>query len=337
MVLDDLGVVAHDLGELTVARDCYERALALERAFGDRRFEGITLGHLGLIAHHLDDLEGAQSLYREALALHREHGDRRFEGFAHAFLAAAMLERTELDEAQRSLETAAAIDARLGDIDSGALLAGIGCAVAAAAGRIASGRAILARSRIELASRDEEALRRMLDIFGMALEVAEARRARVEGRPEAARGHLDAVRQALARGERPSCVEQRLAHRVVGRLLDLEVGAGPPTLVADDGSWFDSGAGRVPLGTRRALSRMLAKLAREQQGAPERSVGVDALFQAGWPGERAAEGAARRRVYVGIDTLRSLGLRTAIVQRDRGYFLDRGVEVRAAAASLNEP
>lgn len=78
---------------------------------------------------------------------------------------------------------------------------------------------------------------------------------------------------------------------------------------------------------------MLARLAREREVAPGRSVALDALFEAGWPGETVLEASARRRVYVGIDTLRSLGLRSAIVQRDRGYGLGSAVEVRPA---LNE-
>ena len=334
VVLDDLGVVAHDLGELTVARDSYERALALERVVGDRRFEGITLGHLGLIAHELGDVEGAEAFYREALAKHRDSDDRRFEGFAHAFLATAMVERFDLEGAERSLEAAAAIDARLGDVDSGVLLAGIGCAVAAASGRIALGREILVRAQLELAGRDDEALQRTLTTFAAALRIAEARRARAEGRSDDERAHLDAVREALAPGQCPRSIEERLAQRVVARLMEREVGS-PAVVVGADGTWFENDGRRVSLRTRRALALMLAKLAKERRDAPGQSVGMEALFEAGWPGERVPEASAKRRVYVGIDTLRSAGLRSAIAQRDRGYLLDPAVEVRDGPG-LNE-
>ncbi len=333
VVLDDLGVVAHDLGDLVLAREAYERALPLERVAGDRRFEGITLGHLGLVAHDLGDLARAESFHREALAIHRAIDDRRFEGLAHAFLAAVMLERGDVDAAERALSEASAIDARLGDVDSGALLAGIGCAVAAASGRIAPARELILRSRSDLAARDDDALRRALDLFALSVDVAEARRARTEGRDDDARARLERVHGALAEAGPPACIEERLARRVVGRLLDEECSGATRTLVADDGTWFESGGRRVSLRTRRALAGMLARLAREREVAPGRSVALDALFEAGWPGETVLEASARRRVYVGIDTLRSLGLRSAIVQRDRGYGLGSAVEVRPA---LNE-
>lgn len=323
-VLDDLGVVAHDLGELTAARELYERALALERMTGDLRFQGITLGHLGLVAHDLEDLAEAEIRYREALVCHRASDDRRFEVFAHAFLAAVMLERADTDAARLSIAAATAIDARLGDIDSGVVLAGIECALHAAAGDILACGERLARARAELAQRDDEALRRVLDVFGTALAVAQARRAREEGRLEEAEARLATAREP---GAPPRCVEERLARRVLRHLLGVELGARRSPVVSEDGTWFECGAGRISLATRRALALMLARLAHERRLAPSRSVGIDALFEAGWPGERVSPASARRRVYVGIDTLRSLGLREALVQRDRGYLLDPRVEI----------
>ncbi len=334
MVLDDLGVVAHDLGELAAARELYERALPLERIVGDRRFEGITLVHLGIVAHDLGDLDGADRLYREALARHRESGDRRFEGFAHAFLAALSIERADVRAARQSIDAAAAIDARLGDVDSGVLLAGVGCAVFAANGEIVDARELLTRARAELVGRDDTALRSALDVFGAALAVAEARRARAEGR--VADVHLEAARAALTPGTPPRSVEERLARRLVGHLLDIETGARAATVIADDGSWFEAGGARTSLATRRALGLVLARLAHERRAAPGRSVGIDALFEAGWPGERVPAASARRRVYVGIDTLRSLGLRTAIVQRERGYLLDTTVQTVGPQNDLND-
>jgi hypothetical protein len=279
------------------------------------------------VAHDLGDLVGAEARYREALACHRATDDRRFEVFAHAFLAALMMERADLDAARQSIATATAIDARLGDVDSGVVLAGIECALHAAAGDILACGERLARARADLAQRDDEALRRVLDVFGAALAIAQARRAREEGRTEEAEARLAAARAVVTPGTPPRCIEERLARRVVGHLLGVELGARPSPVVGEDGTWFESGAGRVSLATRRALALMLARLAHERRVAPSRSVSIDALFAAGWPGERVPEASARRRVYVGIDTLRSLGLREAILQRERGYFLDPAVAI----------
>ena len=327
MVLDDLGVVAHDLGELAAAREFYERALALERIVSDRRFEGITLGHLGLVAYDLGDVSLALRYYRDALDRHRESDDRRFEGFAFAFRAAAEIEQMDLDSAKQSLQAAAAIDARLGDVDSGVLLAGLHCAVAAASGDIVGAREVLARARVDLAVRDEDAIRRMLDVFAGGLAIAEARRAREEGRAQDEKGHVEAVRRAIQPGFPPASVEERFARRVVERLRDVVLGPRAPVAVGIGGTWLDAGDGKVSLGTRRSLARMLARLAEEGRAFPGRSVSIEALFAAGWPGDRALAGPARRRVYVGIDTLRALGLKAAIVQRDRGYLLDPSVDI----------
>ncbi len=325
MVSDDLGVVAHDRGELAAAREYYERALSLERLAGDRRFEGITLGHLGLVAHDLGDLDQAQELYREALVCHRESADPRFEGFAHAFVAALELERLHFEGARKAIDAAASIDARLGEVDSGALLAGLACALAAATGQIVRGREILARAHLDLAERDDTALRRMLSVFGAALEIAEARRARVEGRVDDVSRHLERAESALA--SEPRCVEESIARRVVTRLSEVDFGSRAIAVIASDGSWFETRHGRVSVATRRALALMLARLAAEHRSSPGRGVSLSALFDAGWPGDRINDASARRRVYVGIDTLRSLGLRTALVQRERGYFLDPNVKV----------
>jgi predicted ATPase len=327
VVHDDLGVVAHDLGDATRAREHYERALALERVVGDRRFEGITLLHLGLVAYDVGDVEHATAYYAEALAIHRATGDRRFEGFALAASAALALERGELDDARRSLDDAAAIDARLGTMDSGVLLAGLECAFAAATGAIARAHEIALRARSELSRRDDAGLSHMLDVFASAIGIAEANRANVEKRFADEAAHVEAVERALAPSPSTGYLEEKLARRVVSRLLASRPGAMRRVVVASDGEWFTCGAERVSLARRRSLALLLARLA----GSPGRSVAIDDLFAAGWPGERVPAASAKRRVYVGIDTLRSLGLRDAILQHERGYMLAPNVEI-----ALNE-
>jgi hypothetical protein len=115
----------------------------------------------------------------------------------------------------------------------------------------------------------------------------------------------------------------------VRRLHDRE----SATTVAADGTWFESEGRRVSLTTRRALAGMLAKLAGDKRAAPGRTVSLEALFDAGWPGEVVPEASRRRRVYVGIDTLRTLGLRAALLQKDRGYLLAKETVVADAADS----
>jgi hypothetical protein len=52
-----------------------------------------------------------------------------------------------------------------------------------------------------------------------------------------------------------------------------------------------------------------------------RPLTLDALFEAGWPGEHIVQTAAHRRVYTAIGTLRDLGLRDVLIRRDDGYLL----------------
>jgi hypothetical protein len=59
---------------------------------------------------------------------------------------------------------------------------------------------------------------------------------------------------------------------------------------------------------------------------------LDALLQAGWPGERVVPSAGANRVYVALTTLRKLGLRHFLLSRDDGYLLDPALPVRRVDA-----
>ncbi len=57
------------------------------------------------------------------------------------------------------------------------------------------------------------------------------------------------------------------------------------------------------------------------------ALSLDALFEAGWPGENIVQSAAHRRVYTAIGTLRDLGLRDVLIRRDDGYLLATDVRL----------
>jgi hypothetical protein len=59
-------------------------------------------------------------------------------------------------------------------------------------------------------------------------------------------------------------------------------------------------------------------------------LGVPALAEAGWPGERILVEAAATRVRVAIATLRKLGLREVLLTRDEGYLIDPEVDLRVS-------
>ncbi len=72
----------------------------------------------------------------------------------------------------------------------------------------------------------------------------------------------------------------------------------------------------------RAARLVLAALVQRRLAAPGVALPLDALFEAGWPGERIARKAAANRVYVTLTKIKNLGLRGLILSRDDGFLLD---------------
>ncbi len=124
--------------------------------------------------------------------------------------------------------------------------------------------------------------------------------------------------------------------RLAGRLLAAElarVGLPPAPqddvlFVASDGSWFQLAEG-VPTSLQRSavLRHLLVELVRH----PARTtVSIDALREAGWPGQSVQHEAAMNRLYVAIRKLRRLGLASVLVTNGEGYMITTGVVVRDA-------
>jgi tetratricopeptide (TPR) repeat protein len=79
--LNSIGMVAAARLELDLAREHYERALALSKKVGDRELEGKCLGNLGIaIKNQGGPLHEAIALQEQALGISRELGDKRSEG-----------------------------------------------------------------------------------------------------------------------------------------------------------------------------------------------------------------------------------------------------------------
>jgi hypothetical protein len=99
-------------------------------------------------------------------------------------------------------------------------------------------------------------------------------------------------------------------------------------VVAEDARAFRvAGTPPVKLDRRRAVRLILQKLVEHRLKAPGETLSSDALFEAGWPGERVLVQAAAGRVYVALATLRRLGLRGSLLSRDGGYLLDPRIQL----------
>jgi hypothetical protein len=79
---------------------------------------------------------------------------------------------------------------------------------------------------------------------------------------------------------------------------------------------------------------MMLRLVEERVQAPGRALPIAALFESGWPGERASPEAAHNRVYVGVSRLRKLGFQGLLLSRDDGFLLDPAVATYRAERSL---
>src|SRR5262249_47780378 len=94
------------------------------------------------------------------------------------------------------------------------------------------------------------------------------------------------------------------------------------------------GAVAIDLHARKALPGVLRALAVARIERPGDHLDVAALFEAGWPGEKALPHAASARVYMAVRALRGLGLQGAICTSPAGYCIDPAVDVQWLTARI---
>lgn len=347
-----LGVLEHGRGDLDAAAAHYEHALDCAREAGNLRDQAVTVGNLGAIDHDLCRYERAELRYEEALAGLRQVSDRAAEATILANQAVLRQEQGQLEAAEAAYRSALSLVVAAGDRRTEAITRGnLGLLLhelgrptearqlhldawqgwsdipdAASRGlclaRLGAVEAVLddtaaARSHLEQAAREvavsPDALARDVVTLFMAFL------AQAEGRHDEVSRRLDDAQRAIrVSGDA----------RVAARLLRAASQAPAPALeVGDD--WFAPPHGeRADLTRYLSLRRMVRALADAHQAGPDRALDVDALFDAGWPGERIAHESRRNRVHVNLAKLRTLGLRGLLVRGSGGYQLDPAVPVR---------
>jgi hypothetical protein len=90
----------------------------------------------------------------------------------------------------------------------------------------------------------------------------------------------------------------------------------------------------LPIGSRRALRRILSALIEQHRRRPGEAIAVSELVEAGWPGESLIFEAAANRVYVALSSLRKLGLGGVIERCDGGWRLTPSTVVRVETKTL---
>jgi tetratricopeptide (TPR) repeat protein len=119
--LNGLGAVTGDgEGNYERAIEHFQRSLALNRALGNKRAEGIVLSNLGEAALRLGNLAEARALCQESLRLRREVGDKQGIGITQLNAALASVRLGDPRAASRQLAEALALAQELGQRPLGA-------------------------------------------------------------------------------------------------------------------------------------------------------------------------------------------------------------------------
>ncbi|MBL9024445.1 MAG: tetratricopeptide repeat protein [Myxococcales bacterium] len=289
------GSVLLTAGKLDEAEAATVRALDEERRLGNRRFEGLALGNLAILAHEREDQQVAYGRYQRALTVFRETGDARFAAIFTPFLAACEASLGLWREATTDFAEAREAFTAFGDPGNLAVLdtlLGV-LSLNPAPGeppRLDDAEARLERAEAALASRDDASRTPELAIAVRLLRAAQARRG------------------GAAAPARPAPASSSGGEAVLA--------------IGPDVRWFVVRGARVELGARAAPRRILAVLVEQRLRAPGVGLPQEAVFAAGWPGQKADFEAARARVYTAIRTLRRLGLEDVLLRQDDGYLLD---------------
>lgn len=323
ITLAELAMIHLELGEV---EQC-ERLLA-EAAHhpGHRSLlsEAAVLARMAFVRFERGDHAGGAPLAQRALVLLTKIGYRRVEAGLVAFMAIGDLIaggapadlRPQLEWAYRHLE----VDRR-GTHIFGAWLAHLAWR----------------EGDVERAHRMFDALPALEDgdplaiasaILRIPLDVAEPQRR------AAAEALTTAALATTQRSAQASSFDVRLAYRAIAsepRIVTL-TSEHATLAIRPDGTEFTVAGAPHSLARYRTLRRLLLALADARFGAPGTPLDWEQLLAAGWPGERVHAEAARNRVKVAIATLRSMGLREAILHDGRGYLLDPRLEVRIVTA-----
>ncbi|MFT3776011.1 MAG: tetratricopeptide repeat protein [Minicystis sp.] len=327
-----LGIVTLAVGALSEARTHLAEGLRIHREVGARHWEGVTLGYAALVEQEAGRDEEAHRLYEQAITLLREINVRRAEGLALAGWASLLLGEGRLDEAKdryrRALDSSRAMSP-----DHEGLLLGCLAAVAALEGDLTTAADTFACADLALAPHTRPSFAAAIDVHRGQLDLARARAAAEADRPAlvaAARARIDRAAPWAA-----VSTDVRFARRLLEKSLAAVATEAPPVdakralVVGPSGLWFKPPRAKesVHLHRRRSLQRLVHELAEHRLRAPGEAIRIPELIACGWPGERILPEAGTERVYTAVATLRKLGLRKLLLQRDDGYLLDPDVGI----------
>ncbi|MCH9681802.1 MAG: tetratricopeptide repeat protein [Deltaproteobacteria bacterium] len=357
-VLGNLGALCHDRHELGEARRIYHEALELLRAEGDARFEAIHVCNLGVLELEHGEADRARAHFDASRELLSPLGDRRLLAIVLGNLGTLEHMQGQLQAARQCHDEALTILREVGDRRSEALcLSRLGRATAALGWAEDAGGCLSAAGRL-LGRFPDPMVEATVRLDRGFVDVALA----AKGGDEAA-GHLRRARERIAeataaQGDVPAWVERCDDIRFAVQLLEQALKASEPSettlpaetpasgpsarnasalLVGEQGRWLQLPGGDAhDLRRRKALRLILVRLAEEHRAKPGAGLPLEALLEAGWPGERVMPSAGANRVYVALTALRKLGLRKALLSQEDGYLLDPALPIERVASDWDE-
>lgn len=351
IALAELSQARLSLGSIDEAERASAAALAVLEVTEDRRIEGYVLAIVGRIALARGQFDVAREKLRAALAIHHAVGDRWAEGVIDVYLGNAAFEEGRFEEARSTYHEALTALRDSGERHYPAFIP-----AALAAVEISLGRDDAAAPHLQAAARAREEARAQstkatVDVLAGFMDVALARQAARAGDDEAAARHRGAASARIVAARSPSpdgslspadtAEDVRFAIRLLEKALEsaAPVAAAstatsarqPLMVVGPEARWFRV-LDREPvhLLKSRAARLVLFRLVKKRLEAPGHALSLDALFEAGWPGEKIARAAAANRVHVTLTKLRQLGLAGLLQSRDDGFLLDPAAVVLEA-------
>lgn len=304
MVRISLGITALARGALAEAAAPLSEGLYLAKRVGNRHWEAMALGALARLKLESGDRLGGRVALEEALRDARRLGVRRAEATALMHLGGALLEAGD-----SSAETLLVESARL---------ARVVCPDHEPIALLLLSYAAMARGDLALASSRRSAAEALAAHFP---------------RPSVA------ALIAIARGEQPDpsivgAVDVALVMRLQRALVTATPEPTPSLIVGPGCSWFVlENEAPVSLRRRVAIARILAALVDLHEKPNRAPFSARELIGYGWPGERVIEQAGLDRVYAVIATLRRLGLRSVLLERE-GYLLDPRLDISHASSPV---
>ncbi|MCA9422658.1 MAG: tetratricopeptide repeat protein [Nitrospira sp.] len=115
MTLGNLSQIFHSRGDYATTLRYLEQSLEIQRAIGDKKGEGATLSNLGLLSRDLGDYDAALPYFEQSLDICRQIGDKAGEGTTFNNLGLISHACRNYDAALRYFEQSLAISHAIGD------------------------------------------------------------------------------------------------------------------------------------------------------------------------------------------------------------------------------